>query len=116
MNVTWVQGCGRLGDGFAETIATSQPHLRTLNLAATQITDYGLERIAENCRDLELVNLYGCNGVSRAGIEILLSLPKLRRLNIRGIDVSKEDVDELRQMNDEQVLLYGPLQSAESIY
>eukprot|EP01138_Halocafeteria_seosinensis_P007615 gb/GECG01007783.1/.p1 GENE.gb/GECG01007783.1/~~gb/GECG01007783.1/.p1 ORF type:complete len:672 (+),score=49.52 gb/GECG01007783.1/:1-2016(+) len=104
------QGCSRLGDGFVQRVAETQPYLKTLNLATTLTTDFGLEMISDGCHDLESLNLYGCQGITIVGIERLLELPMLKTLNIRGTPLSKEEVEHLRNLAQQReiTLLVGP--------
>ena len=112
-----VQGCTRLGDGFAQRVAETQPYLKTLNLATTLTTDFGLDMISNSCRELQSVNLYGCQSISKAGIERLLEIPMLRTLNIRGTPASKAEVEQLRRVAQQReiTLLVGP-KVGDSIY
>ncbi|MCY2991565.1 MAG: SUMF1/EgtB/PvdO family nonheme iron enzyme [Planctomycetota bacterium] len=91
-----------LRDLFLEHVAISddglakiaQLDLRVLRLDHTQVTDAGLEFVA-NKESLEILSLEG-TGVSNAGLERLHGLTKLRELHLGGTQVTDTGVTKLQ--------------------
>ena len=74
-------------DEFIQLISKC-PKLKYANFEDTLIEDSALERLANDCSELEHVNLSDCNEISLyGGVEILLEKAlKMKILDIRGCD------------------------------
>lgn len=103
-----VSFCDKIGDQALIHISQGLFHLRSLSLSACQISDEGLERIANTLHDLETLNigqcsrvtdkglntiaegltrlkcidLYGCTRITTIGLERIMKLPQLSVLNL----------------------------------
>ena len=64
-------------------IANSLTHLVTLNLGqCSKISDESLKVVSEKCTLIEYIDLYGCGGISRAGLNLILQMPNMKSLNL----------------------------------
>ncbi len=91
-------------------------HLVDLNLAATRVSDRGLEAIAAALPRLTSLNLYACQHVTAHGVQRVLSaLDRLDSLNVRGCNVDKATLDALQRAFPGCAILAGPL-SDDGIY
>lgn len=103
-----VSFCDKIGDQALLHISQGLFHLKSLSLSACQISDEGLERIANTVHDLETLNigqcsrvtdkglhtiaeaftrlkcidLYGCTRITTVGLERIMKLPQLSVLNL----------------------------------
>jgi Leucine-rich repeat (LRR) protein len=73
-------------DGDLEVIGRL-PHLRTLDLSLTQITDLGIERL-KTLKEVSQLNLYHAEHITDTAIGHLREWRRLERLNLRGTDVT----------------------------
>jgi hypothetical protein len=80
-------------------------HLRTLNLAGTNITDAGLEHLKE-FRELEELHLVFVD-VTDAGLAHLEGLTQLRTLNLHETNVSDAGLKHLHGMKQLRMLYLG---------
>lgn len=103
-----VSFCDKIGDQALNHISQGLFHLKSLSLNHCQITDEGLARIAKSLHDLEVlyigqcnritdkglqslseylvnlnaIDLYGCTQISTIGIDTIMKLPELSRMNL----------------------------------
>ena len=64
-------------------IAGVLAELETLNIGqCRRITDKGLKAVADSLRQLKCIDLYGCTNISRSCVDGLMSLPKMKTLNL----------------------------------
>ncbi|XP_055379384.1 F-box/LRR-repeat protein 14 [Condylostylus longicornis] len=105
-----VSFCDKITDHALAHIANGLDNLKSLSLNQCQITDEGIEKIAKSLRDLEVLNigqciritdnglkflvesssgkslksidLYGCTQLSSNGLDCIMKLPKLSKLNL----------------------------------
>ena len=116
-----LNGCYRLTDAAAKTIADKLPLLEnldmastsctdialhhisrhltrlvTLNMAATAITDLGIGLIGHGLTRLKRLNVDQCTSVSDAGVEQLTSLTDLRYLSVASTRVTQTAADRLK--------------------
>lgn len=55
-------------DELLTRIVALRPKLQIINLAGSEITDIGLEAVANHCKDIEHLNLHNCSWVSDVGV------------------------------------------------
>ena len=92
---------GFAGDRTVEQVVDSDslicvrkfPDLKRLDLTATNIADPGIEHVC-SLQNLEILYLDG-TAVSDRGVRLLKQLPRLKRLSLRRVYVTKELVAEL---------------------
>ena len=59
-----------------------------MNLGATQISDYTLQRIGEHCGGLRVLNLWGCRRISKAVLEgVLRKLTGLQKVHLAMVEI-----------------------------
>ena len=83
--------------------------LRSLNLAATRITDASIAMIAEHLQSLYRLNLYGCKGITAQGVARLITMPNLKSVNLRGTNIEKAQTVDLRMRAKKIEVLTGPI-------
>jgi len=72
-----------IGDSGLIQLANVLTHLTVLNLGqCTKITDESLKVIAEKCTRIEFIDLYGCTNISRQGLNLILQMPRIKKLNL----------------------------------
>lgn len=77
-----LSACPVTDDGI-KRIARMLADLDTLNIGQCRhLTDAGLHTVAETCKNLKYIDLYGCTGISRAAMESLMKMPKLATINL----------------------------------
>ena len=74
--------CSDTSDAATEHIM-ALPNLRKYFASYTQITDRTLELLSQ-INSLEEITIYGCPGLTNAGVVALARLPRLRTLKITG--------------------------------
>lgn len=94
--VTGLYGKNRPIDDDDLAILHELPHLKSLYLTDTQVTDAGLDHVAA-CRDLEHLYL-GNTAITDAGLAKIKRLTKLRNLWIHGTAVTDAGVWYLQDM------------------
>lgn len=91
LSLSWSSGL-ITDDGFG-IVCQQCPLMTTLTLCGTDITDASLRRMARDMKQLELLDLSYCVGVTDSGVRDLTSLEGLRSLHLRacvGIRASSE--------------------------
>lgn len=73
------------------------PHLRTLNLAGTPITDSDLHRL-EFLNDLETLDL-SYTQITPLGLAVLHQFKRLSTLSLNGIELKPDALEPLRQLH-----------------
>jgi len=83
--------CSQLTDLSVIALATSLPKLRRVGLVkVVNITDYGIETLAERGATLERLHLSYCDNISLKAISFLLNrLPLLMHLSLTGVTAFK---------------------------
>ena len=83
-------GCP-ITDAGASALLRHHPgseRLLHLNLGATQISDYTLQRIGEHCGGLRVLNLWGCRRISKAVLEgVLRKLTGLQKVHLAMVEI-----------------------------
>lgn len=103
-----VSFCDKIGDQALTHISQGLFHLKSLSLSACTITDDGLTQITKSVHELEILNigqchritdsslkaiseqlvnlkaidLYGCVRITTQGLELVMKMPKLDKLNL----------------------------------
>lgn len=83
LEALWCMYCRDTGDAATEHL-TGLSRLRHYYAGGTQITDRSLE-VLSRLLSLEKVEFWACNGLTDAGISRLASLPKLKELQLDGL-------------------------------
>jgi hypothetical protein len=86
------------------------PHVSTLGLAGTSLTDSGL-RYLKNLRELDTLILAQTK-ITDEGLAELLKLKKLRLLDVRGTEVTAAGVNALRRFLPDLQVELGPMPGA----
>jgi len=74
-------------DAFVEVLSASAPNLRSLSLSGNpSITDSSLMLLGFRCRQLKVLELQGCSGVTSQGLEFVIEncRTELEVLDVRG--------------------------------
>ncbi len=87
---------GNLDDAGFKTLAPVLPHLVTVDLSATKITDQAVSQLL-SAKNLRLVRLAE-TGVTDASIDTLLMIPSLESINLYGTKVTDAGVSKLSAM------------------
>jgi hypothetical protein len=77
----WCMYCRETGDKATEQIADLK--LKSYYAGYTQITDHSLD-VLSRMTTLARIDLYGCHGITDAGVHRLTALPHLRHLSMEG--------------------------------
>jgi hypothetical protein len=77
----WCMYCRETGDKATEQIADLK--LKSYYAGHTQITDHSLD-VLSRMTTLARIDLYGCHGITDAGVHRLTALPHLRHLSMEG--------------------------------
>ena len=77
----WCMYCRETGDKATEQIADLK--LKSYYAGHTQITDHSLD-VLSRMTTLARIHLYGCHGITDAGVHRLTALPHLRHLSMEG--------------------------------
>lgn len=73
----------QISDDGLNRIANTLHDLETLNIGqCSKITDKGLNTIAESLTRLKCIDLYGCTRITTVGLERIMKLPQLSVLNL----------------------------------
>jgi len=101
-------GCYSITDRICETVIHLP--LVDLNLAMTQITDNSLELFSDHLHYLCDFNVYGCQNITETGLtRLVMKLPLLSQLNLRGTNISTQQAAGLRILcKSECEILTGP--------
>ncbi|KAG9509781.1 F-box/LRR-repeat protein 2, partial [Fragariocoptes setiger] len=71
--------CKQLTDRSCLSLANYCPRLTSLNIASCEVTDESLIALGTNCKNLQHIDISGCNKITGAGIRALADgCPKLR--------------------------------------
>jgi Leucine Rich Repeat (LRR) protein len=70
------------------------PKLRSVAFTNCNITDAGLERLAE-WKALEVVAVHGCGKITDVGLQYLVDLPNLQRVELDGTNVTEQGINAL---------------------
>ncbi|VAH13344.1 unnamed protein product [Triticum turgidum subsp. durum] len=65
----YLRACPQDGDREATAISRSMPKLKQLVLRFAKLSGVGLNSIAEGCKELEVLDLFGCANLTSRGIE-----------------------------------------------
>lgn len=65
----YLRACPQDGDREAMVISRSMPKLKQLVLRFAKLSGVGLNSIAEGCKELEVLDLFGCANLTSRGIE-----------------------------------------------
>ena len=65
----YLRACPQDGDREAIAISRSMPKLKQLVLRFAKLSGVGLNSIAEGCKELEVLDLFGCANLTSRGIE-----------------------------------------------
>jgi uncharacterized membrane protein len=84
---------GNFDDAGFKTLAPVLPHLVTVDLSATKITDQSISQLA-SAKNLRLIRLAE-TGVTDACIDTLLTIPSLESINLYGTKVTDAGVGKL---------------------
>lgn len=87
---------GNFDDAGFKALAPVLPHLVTVDLSATKITDQAVARLL-SAKNLRLVRLAE-TGVTDASIDTLLQIPSLESINLYGTKVTDAGVGKLSAM------------------
>lgn len=73
----------RISDEGLSQIAGALSELEVLHIGqCSRVTDTGVNKLADSLQKLRAIDLYGCTRVSHAALDRLLSLPRLKVLNL----------------------------------
>lgn len=73
----------QISDEGLEKLANALHELETLNIGqCSRVTDKGLQTIAESFARLKCIDLYGCTKITTVGLEKIMKLPQLSVLNL----------------------------------
>ncbi|KAI1286788.1 F-box/LRR-repeat protein 14 [Halotydeus destructor] len=77
-----LNSCAITDDGLVK-LSQNLPDLKTLKIGqCSKLTDKGLNAVADNCSNLNSIDLYGCQLNSTVGLERILMLPHLNQCNL----------------------------------
>ncbi len=96
LTFTAVSMRGNFDDAGFKTLAPVLPHLVTVDLSATKITDQAVSQLS-SAKNLRLVRLAE-TGVTDASIDTLLTIPSLESINLYGTKVTDTGVNKLSAM------------------
>ena len=65
----YLRECPEDGDREAITVSKFMPKLKHLELRFSKLTAVGLSSIPEGCKDLEVLDLFGCANLTNRGID-----------------------------------------------
>ncbi|KAJ1256157.1 hypothetical protein BS78_K076700 [Paspalum vaginatum] len=65
----YLRECPQDGDREAITISNFMPKLKHLELRFSKLTAVGLKSIPEGCKELEVLDLFGCTNLTSRGID-----------------------------------------------
>lgn len=72
-----------LTNGAIFALAENCPGVQDLDFSATEISDEGVRAIAEDCLELRVIRLEGCDYITDAGLSALVAqCPKLRSVKV----------------------------------
>ncbi len=87
------QGMQGITDRGVEQLAKACPQLEKIDLQyCVKITDSALRALAANCPLLHKINVAFCQEVTSEGLQILVQLPELKRVYLRGSNISQEEL------------------------
>ena len=86
-------GCSRVGDAGVRPLLERAPNLRKLNLGGTGVSGASILAAAENCAQLESLNLWRCCGVpDGALLEALGRWRHLWEVQVWGLSIDAEQL------------------------
>jgi len=107
-----LSGCYNLTDVGLETVLhQDMPALVSINLSLCKdVTDKSLRRIGSHCKNLEILELGGCTGVTNTGLlQVAQGLIKIKYLNLRSCwQLSDAGVSHLAGLSGQLVSHAGP--------
>lgn len=96
LTFTAVSMRGNLDDATFKKLESLSPHLVTVDLSATNVTDQAVAQLAP-AKDLRLIRLAE-TGITDTAIDTLLKLPSLESINLYGTKVTDAGVSRLSAM------------------
>lgn len=91
-------GCRRLSDEAFYAIGKRVPHMQTLKISRTQLTDGALSDIAQKCPELSHIEVDHCLNLSETGLlDFLKRAKNLRYLSIKENHLDRGVVDSFKQ-------------------
>jgi uncharacterized protein YjbI with pentapeptide repeats len=92
-----LRGCIYVTDEGLCALFKANTSLRALDICGTGITDWGVTELANNCKNLQLLDISMCSTVSDFGIDFLApSCPNLTEVNLSGTCITQVSVDILK--------------------
>ena len=87
-HITHIEVCA---DDFSPNmlkLITRCPHLKSLRMLSSNLKDIDLFRILESCQELEEVDLSGATQLTRAGVQKIAELPRLKTVYLACLRVT----------------------------
>jgi F-box and leucine-rich repeat protein 14 len=103
-----VSFCERISDQGLLHISQGLFHLKSLSLSACEITDEGLNKIAQSLQDLQVLNIGQCCDVTDKGLEYIADkLVNLREIDLYGCGVTQKGLELLASLPNLSALNLG---------